>query len=571
MPRPVNDADSKPDSSSNSVEYISASDIERFGYCPLNWWQKYKGVEEKGQQLDEGIRRHRVIADDMSTITEKEGVATRSQIGIMWFAIIATLLGINGVAIIYFEYISELEPEIFSFVLLIISILWLAIAVVLFLFTLIKDILTTTKSARTTEGVVEKKIETGESPERTENIQAEPGTILSRLNWKNVALIFITVAIGLAINGYVLEYPFEEPEVVSRILLTTALIWLIGTSVVLFFALTFEKRMKKIDKETMEDKYLELRKTYSRSEYLMLWFAAGAIILGVTGFVVQNRDALEPLDIFGRIFLVLSFFWMSAGFLFFYRSLWGGVKTQKISEEILNVLEVDEKKPVNLIEHFEAIEKGKVLSEEYGVLSMAVLAVVLGINSILIRVESSDIFSRILEIVALIWLIGASFFLFDVLKHLQVSQRLRNLYSIGKASIEYSDDMEKDTKLLESTKMGIRGRPDYILEEHGEYIPVEVKTGRVPMGPHFSHILQLAAYFVLVEEHYGKRPSHGFIRYGEEKEFRIDFDNKLENILKGKINEMRVCMHEKEAHRNHRRRNKCKYCSRREGCPERLA
>jgi len=226
---------------------------------------------------------------------------------------------------------------------------------------------------------------------------------------------------------------------------------------------------------------------------------------------------------------------------------------------------------VNLVEHFEAIEKGKVLSEEYGVLSMAVLAVVLGVNSILIRVESSDIFSRILEIVALIWLIGASFFLFDVLKHLQVSQRLRKLYSLGKASIEYSDDMEKDTKLLESKKMGIRGRPDYILEEAGEYIPVEVKTGRVPMGPHFSHILQLAAYFILVEEQYGKRPSHGFIRYGEEKEFRIDFDDKLENILKGKINEMRICIEKKEAHRNHRRRNKCKYCSRREGCPEKLA
>ena len=90
-------AGSQQGSSSNSFEYLSASDIERFGYCPLNWWQKYKGAVEKGKELDEGIKRHQAVADDMSTITEKEAVATRSQIGIMWFAIIATLLGINGV------------------------------------------------------------------------------------------------------------------------------------------------------------------------------------------------------------------------------------------------------------------------------------------------------------------------------------------------------------------------------------------------------------------------------------------------------------------------------------------
>jgi CRISPR-associated exonuclease Cas4 len=329
--------------------------------------------------------------------------------------------------------------------------------------------------------------------------------------------------------------------------------------------------MKNIDKDEMQDKYLELQRRFSTSEYLMLWFAAGAIILGITGFVVQYREAVEPLDLFGRIFLVLSLFWMSIGFLFFYRSLWGGVRIQKISSEILDIIDVDVKTPVNVNAHFEAIEKGKVLSQEYSVLSMALLAVVLGINSILIRVESSDIFSRILEIVALIWLIGASFFLYDVLKHLQVTGKLRNLYSLGKASIEYSDDMTRDSKILESQSLGIRGRPDYILEEKGEMIPVEVKTGRVPRGPHFSHILQLAAYFVLVEEHYGKRPNYGFIRYGKEKEFRIDFDAKLEKILKDKMKEMRKCIKKGEAHRNHNRKNKCRYCSRREGCPERLA
>lgn len=570
MPVNVNDPGSRTTASFDEIDYLSASDIERFGYCPLNWWLKFRGSKEKGKELAEGVTEHKVIAKDISTITEKEMSATRSQLGILWFAIIAVLMGINGVAIVYFKYITEIEPETFSFVLLIISILWLAIAVALFLFTLVKDILITTRETKDSGGMDKELTEKApvvlEKPEQT-----EAAISISKWNWKNVALLFITVAIALGLNGYMLEYPFAPSEVLSRLLLTSALLWLMGTSIVLFFMLTFERRMKRIDKEAMEDKYLELHQTYSRSEYLMLWFASGAIILGITGFVVQYREELEPLDLFGRIFLVLSLLWMSVGFLFFYRSFWGGVKTQKISSEILSILDVDAKKPVNLKEHFDAIERGKVLGEEYSVLTMAVLAVILGINSILIRVEASDIFSRILEIVALIWLIGASFFLYDVLKHLQVTDKLRKLYSLGKASIEYSDDMSKDPKLLQSTKLGIRGRPDYILEEAGEMIPVEAKTGRVPRGPHFSHILQIAAYLALVEETYNKRPSHGFIRYGKDKEFRIEYDERLEQTLKEKINEMRKCIKKGDAHRNHHRPNKCRYCSRREGCPERLS
>ena len=228
------------------------------------------------------------------------------------------------------------------------------------------------------------------------------------------------------------------------------------------------------------------------------------------------------------------------------------------------------KAPYYLKKHIEALETGKILSEEYGVLSMAILAMVLGVNSILIRIESSDIFSRILEIVALIWLIGASFFLYDFLKHLQISSKLRRLYKLGKDRIEYTDTMDEDTKLLVSTDHLIRGRPDYILKQKEEIIPVEVKTGRVPRGPHFSHILQLAAYCILVEVNYGKRPPYGLIRYGKEKEFVIHYDKELESILLSKISQMRDCIAAEDAHRNHNRENKCKYCSRRDGCPEKL-
>jgi CRISPR-associated exonuclease Cas4 len=575
------------------LEVLSASDIERFGYCPLNWWQKRKGAKESDKNLESGITHHEKIAKDIGSITERETFATRSQIGILWFAIIAILLGINGAAIVYFRYITMVHKETISFVLLVISILWIAIAVIFFVIAFFKDILvsrrkalssvTGSETSATSDDEVSKikkpgvaiagtKVSAADGTPITDSLQTDTlSSKLPKLDWKTMAVWFIIVAVALALNGFMLEYPFAEPGILSRILLSVALLWLIGTSIILFFALRIEERMKRIDKGEMGDQYLKFYQSYSRSEKLMLAFAAGAAILGITGFIVQYREVLTPLDLFGQIFLVLSLVWMSAGFLFFYKSFWGGFATQKISSEILSALVSDTKKPISLKKHLEAIEKGKIMSEEYGVLSMAVLATVLGINSILVRLPPTEIFTQILEIVALIWLIGASFFLYDVLKHLEIAKGLREFYKLGKASIEYTDLMDDKTKILQSDRYKIRGRPDYILKNNSDIIPVEVKTGRVPRGPHFSHILQLAAYFVLVEENFGQRPPYGLIRYGKEKEVKIDYDKKLEDLILNKITEMRQCVKSGTAHRNHRRKNKCIYCSRRQSCPERLA
>ena len=52
-------------------------------------------------------------------------------------------------------------------------------------------------------------------------------------------------------------------------------------------------------------------------------------------------------------------------------------------------------------------------------------------------------------------------------------------------------------------------------------IPVEVKTGRKPKAPFFSHVLQIGAYCLLSEETFGTKPTHGLIRYGFDIAFSI--------------------------------------------------
>jgi CRISPR-associated exonuclease Cas4 len=68
-------------------------------------------------------------------------------------------------------------------------------------------------------------------------------------------------------------------------------------------------------------------------------------------------------------------------------------------------------------------------------------------------------------------------------------------------------------KPLYDPDSGLTGRPDYLVEQSGKMIPVEVKSQRVESGPYDAHIYQLAAYCLLVERLFNKRPNYGILHY----------------------------------------------------------
>jgi CRISPR-associated exonuclease Cas4 len=82
------------------------------------------------------------------------------------------------------------------------------------------------------------------------------------------------------------------------------------------------------------------------------------------------------------------------------------------------------------------------------------------------------------------------------------------------------------------------GKPDYLVQSGGSIIPVEVKSGRAPAAPYDSHIFQLAAYCLLVEKTYGKRPPYGIIHYAG-RDFAIDYTRQLESALLDWLAEIR--------------------------------
>jgi CRISPR-associated exonuclease Cas4 len=123
---------------------------------------------------------------------------------------------------------------------------------------------------------------------------------------------------------------------------------------------------------------------------------------------------------------------------------------------------------------------------------------------------------------------------------------------------------------LFSPALQLAGRPDYLIEApDGGLIPVEVKSRPAPKKPLESHILQLAAYCLLVEEVYGIRPSHGILQY-RDNAFAIDYTDELEDDLLDLLADMREDMFEEAVDRDHEDPRRCLRCGVREFCDQRL-
>jgi CRISPR-associated exonuclease Cas4 len=228
--------------------------------------------------------------------------------------------------------------------------------------------------------------------------------------------------------------------------------------------------------------------------------------------------------------------------------------------------EVD--RQVKLVEEYEDASK----EAETSVAIFSIVATVLAIVALVISVFQTAEWSYATISLGLVWLLAASMFLYVSAKNTEraIKARSRSGLATGQV-VNVGASAEDGESIMVSETYGLRGLPDVVLRVEDELIPVEVKTGRVPKGPLFSHIIQLAAYCLLIEERQGRPPPYGVLQYGKHVRHEIDYNDELKYTLVNKLIEMRQIIHTGEAHRNHRRPGKCASCSRREGCDERLA
>jgi len=145
-------------------------------------------------------------------------------------------------------------------------------------------------------------------------------------------------------------------------------------------------------------------------------------------------------------------------------------------------------------------------------------------------------------------------------------RRMRKEYGIPEGRIVYTD-LDKPAEPLFSEPLRLTGKPDFIVNFKGQYIPVEVKTG-VTDSPYRNHVLQLAAYCLLVEEKYNEIIPFGVLVYGGGRQFRIPFEAFLKRQVITIMEEMRTKLASGMIQRNHTLIAKCQYCSMRVHCSQ---
>ncbi len=155
----------------------------------------------------------------------------------------------------------------------------------------------------------------------------------------------------------------------------------------------------------------------------------------------------------------------------------------------------------------------------------------------------------------------------------QRSIRLQQASGLPWGRLVYADTSSRDWQTppqpLYAETYGLIGKPDYLIETAQSVIPVEVKSSQAPIVPYLGHLLQLAAYCLLVEATTGRTPPHGLLKYADAL-YEVDFTPELRQELLDTMSEMRQARHRNHVARSHQQPAKCAACGLRYTCDEAL-
>ena len=151
------------------------------------------------------------------------------------------------------------------------------------------------------------------------------------------------------------------------------------------------------------------------------------------------------------------------------------------------------------------------------------------------------------------------------------SSQQRRSTGLPAGRVIYSDHKQWGSveSALYDSKFNLTGKPDFIVETKNGPIPVEVKSGRIKNGPYDSHIYQLAAYCLLIDQLFDTRPDYGILHYSNQ-DYAIDYTSELENKLINLLREIHSMSRKTRINRSHDAVNRCQKCSYKSICDQSL-
>jgi CRISPR-associated exonuclease Cas4 len=167
--------------------------------------------------------------------------------------------------------------------------------------------------------------------------------------------------------------------------------------------------------------------------------------------------------------------------------------------------------------------------------------------------------------------LGLTLLLFAIVLFI-ISARQRRSLGLPGGRVVYTDTRTWGVveKPFFDPELGLTGKPDYLVEQDGRFIPVEVKTGRTPAAPYDAHIFQVAVYCLLVQKESGTRPPYGLIHYPN-RDFAVDYTPALETALLTLLAGIRRDEGRSNVQRSHDDVQRCHRCGFRHACDQKLA
>jgi CRISPR-associated exonuclease Cas4 len=490
---------------------ISASEVERWSYCPLSWLLERTDSTEEGRQLSEGSRAHEMMGRELEGIRNTEvesGHSGRITIAYLSFSAVILLMSL---ALLLLSNIGILEGTVWRIIVVISSVFLLVVSTAVYL----TRSFAPGKRPRESIWALLRKMEKSKSA----------SSYFSYLSY-----IFGLV---LLINGIILLRPLGIPDKTIVTVFTISLLVLYG---VLFVSLVY---------------FLKTPGKEGEGRDLNLGIPMVIVLLVSLSvlFIMVSSD-IDPDGYFGWVFLILSLLWFIGALI--YDLVKGRSRFLK--------------------------KKRNRDKEDLPLATIALMASVFTAMAFLSQGKNLENYNTLSVLIAGLWLGGAILFFIKGSKERRTARTGKVMMKIPEsARIVQVDDIGsgKRGKPLVSKRHFLIGSPDLLIEENGEKIPVEIKTGKLPPKPHFSHIMQVSAYLVLVDVNYNQNTPYGYIEYspadGNRRRHKVEWDMMTKALVLSKVSEIREAGRTGEVHRNHNREGKCRFCSRRKGCPERLA
>lgn len=135
---------------------------------------------------------------------------------------------------------------------------------------------------------------------------------------------------------------------------------------------------------------------------------------------------------------------------------------------------------------------------------------------------------------------------------------------------EIYQDMESPGKVLRSHRWGLTGKPDKIIRKRNRIVVYEFKNTRAEK-PRRGHVLQIGAYFLILEETYPQYiVDYGILKYRDHT-YRIENSQKLRDDVIRTSDMMRnIASVEGYPVRNHSNPGRCFKCPFKANCSQSL-